>query len=59
MAQNVFFVLSVLRIVQRMHCKLGRGVYMKEIAIITGTAGGIGQIFVRELTSESIYEGIK
>ena len=56
MAQNVFFVLSVLRIVKKMHYKLQGENYMKKIAIITGAAGGIGQIFVRELTKEPLDE---
>ena len=29
---------------------------MKKIAIITGATGGIGQIFVRELTKEQLDE---
>ena len=29
---------------------------MKKIAIITGASGGIGQIFVRELTKEALDE---
>ena len=29
---------------------------MKKIAMITGAAGGIGQIFVRELTKEPLDE---
>lgn len=29
---------------------------MKNIAIITGATGGIGQIFVRELNKESLDE---
>ena len=29
---------------------------MKKIAIITGASGGIGQIFVRELMKEELYE---